>query len=108
MPDSPAPTTRTSRCSGLGASLMAAQLLARDSRRARGELVAQRPLGAEQHLAPAGDELLGVVVVRVEVRTLVVLQPLPHVTAHQGRAAEATPAATGAAGPVGVAVAEHR
>src|SRR5690349_17327999 len=99
MPERPAPTTSTSRCSIGGSSLL---------RGRAGELVVQRALLAEQLLPPLLDQSSGVAVVGMEVATVVVAQLLPHRGPQERRTAEPHKAATQAAAAVGVAVHGHR
>src|SRR5882724_6398280 len=72
MPDRPAPTTSTSRCSiGL--------------RSYPGELVVQRAVLTEQLFAPLVDETGVVGLARMEVVAVVVLELLPNLAAHERR-----------------------
>src|SRR5829696_1342058 len=93
IPDRPAPTIRTSRCStGSGT--------ASGRRAGRDQLVVEGALVTEELRAPLLHQLGGVAVVGVEVGTVVLVQLAPHRTRHDRRAAEPSPAAPDVAGPI--------
>src|SRR5580765_5493462 len=87
MPDSPAPTIRTSTC-----STMARPLRRSGSGRSAGELVVQRALLTEHRRPPLRDQRRGVAVVRVEVGAVVVPQLVPQLALHDRRTAHLAPA----------------
>src|SRR5581483_4153191 len=97
MPDRPAPTTRTSRCSR--------SLMSGNRARARADQpVVERTGVAEQLLAPQLDQLVGVAVVGMEVGPVVIAQLAPHLLLHEGRGAQVAEALAQLAAAVRLAV----
>src|SRR5213596_422435 len=94
MPERPAPTIKTSKCSTVTSP----------SGGGGRQLVVQRALLTEQLAAPPVHEVGGVAVVRMEVRPVVVLQLVPQLTAHERGPSDATPAASQRAAAIGPAV----
>src|SRR5690606_31487895 len=76
MPDRPAPTMRTSRCSTSAATSGALR---------RDEQLVQRAVLPEQLLPPALDQLVGVDVVGVEAGAVVHAELAPDRDVHEGR-----------------------
>src|SRR3546814_12315878 len=98
MPDRPAPTIRTSRCS----------MAAVSSGGRAGQLVVKAPGLAEELGAPALHQLVRVAVVGVEVTPVVVLQLVPELAAEDRAATQPGEALAQRSAAVGGAVAGER
>src|SRR3954451_9178221 len=98
MPERPAPTTRTSRC-----SMVALPVL----RGCAGELVVEGAVLAEQRGAPLLDQRVGVAVVGMEAGLVVLLELVPDLDAQERRLAQVPQALEDAASAPGVAVEQH-
>src|SRR5665811_2251747 len=71
-----------------------------------GEFVVQGAVLPEQHAAPLLDELGGITILRVEIRSVVVAQLAPELLTHDGRKSEGAPAPEQIAASVGRPIAQ--